>query len=175
MERLFDSSKLTLEERKKLEEAESEIQKARREMLESAPDHLIELGQILRRAVEGGGLEEFREFLREHDVGINPDLDDNVIMEFRDLLIIQRVDLKDLEPDARRRLRRLTLLFDNPKMKTPDYAAIKKNGEAPRCRDCKWFVTAPKDGGQNSDKSCVELGTKGADEACYGFTVKTGN
>ena len=75
-----------------------------------------------------------------------------------------------MEPEARSRLRLLTLDNDDMEKATTDYRDGSLSGADLRCRDCCWFVTAPNDDdGDDHDKSCVELGTKGADKACVGF------
>lgn len=82
------------------------------------------------------------------------------------------IDLKDLEPDARARLRARTLAGDDASRMTDDYRAGLERGADLRCRDCRWFVQAPNDGDSadvDQTKSCVALGTKGADAACFGF------
>ncbi len=82
------------------------------------------------------------------------------------------IDLKDLEPEARARLRAHTLASEDASCMTDDYRAGLERGRDLRCRDCRWFVKAPTDcdlNDPNAMKSCVELGTKGADAACFGF------
>jgi hypothetical protein len=170
-ERLYDYSKLTPEQRQHLEEIESEIEKAQKQLLEQTPEHIIELGDILRRSIETDELDEFRSYLQKHEIDIAGGK--HKLEAFRDLLVIQRIDLKDLEPAARARLRSRTLNSEDPSMMTKDYQDAASTGVMPVCKDCRWFVTPPKDGGEGSDKSCVQLGTKGADMACYGFTSST--
>lgn len=85
------------------------------------------------------------------------------------------IDLKDLEPDARARLRARTLASDDASQMTDDYRAGLERRSDLRCRDCQWFVQAPNDGdltNVDQSKSCVELGTKGADVACFGFQLR---
>lgn len=168
-DRLYDYSKLSDAERQHLEELETEIEQARKQMLDEAPEHLLELGNILRRSVETESLEEFRSYLQDQSIEFAGG--ERELHRFRDLLITQRVDLKDLEPDARERLRVHTLASEDPSAMSHDYRAVASTGTIPRCRDCRWFVTPPKDGEENAEKSCVEMGTKGADQACYGFSA----
>jgi len=169
-DRLYDYSALTDEQRKHLETLETEIQQAQKKILDEAPDHLLQLGGILRRSTETESLEEFRSYLQKHSIDIAGG--ERELALFRDLLIIRRIDLKDLEPEARQRLRFHTLIQENPKNMSSDYRAAISEGDIPNCRDCRWFVTPPNDGQEGSDKACVEFGTKGADQACYGFTNK---
>lgn len=59
---------------------------------------------------------------------------------------------------------------------TDDYRLSRARGEDLRCRECVHFITAPNDcdpHDANASKSCVELGTKGADQACVGFKRPT--
>lgn len=165
----FDYSSLSKEEREHLEAFEAEIEAAKKRIIDESPEHIARLGEILRRSVETGDLAEFLAFLQEHEAtdGIGPDN----VEELRDLLITQRIDLKDLEPDARARLRYKMLAGEDSRCMTEDYYSAAKSGDIPRCRDCKWFVTAPNDGEKDGDKSCVQMGTKGADLACLGFTL----
>lgn len=170
-ERLYDYSKLTPEERQHLETLETEIQKAQKELLEQTPEHILELGNVLRRSIETEGLDEFRSYLQEHTIEIAGG--ERELYRFRDLLITQRIDMKDLEPDARARLRTYTLAAEDQNTMSLDYQTVASTGTLPRCRDCQWFVTPPNDGEENADKSCVAMGTKGADQACFGFTNAT--
>lgn len=167
-ERLYDYSKLTPEERQHLESLESEIAQAKEQLLEQAPEHILELGEILRQSIETNELDQFRSFLKKHNVDIAGG--QRELETFRDLLIVRRIDTKDLEPEARARLRSRTLGSEDQRMISADYKAVANTGVIPHCRDCRWFVTPPEDGEKDADKSCVALGTKGADQACYGFT-----
>ena len=165
----FDYSSLSAGERQRLEAFEAELEAARQRILQEAPEHIQELGPILRRSVESDDLSEFCAFLQEQGMAAGIPLEQ--LGAFRDLLIVQRIDLKDLEPDARVRLRHRTLAQEDSHLMTEDYHSAVKGGQIPHCRDCRWFVTAPKDGEDNGDKSCVQMGTKGADQACIGFTL----
>lgn len=167
-ERLYDYSKLTPEERQHLETLETEIEQAQKQLLEQTPEHIIELGSVIRRSIETESLDEFRTFLEEHTIEFAGG--ERELYRFRDLLITQRIDMKDFEPSARARLRAYTLGSEDPNTMSLDYQAVASTGELPRCRNCRWFVTPPNDGEENADKSCVAMGTKGADQACYGFT-----
>lgn len=129
------------------------------------PDYLKELGDVLRRSVDHD-LVELTAFLSKHEIQVAVEL----LPEFRDVLIVKRIDLKDLEPAARARLRTRLLQTDDPSHMTPDYVAATQAGEVPRCRSCRWFVTAPGDATAGADKPCTSFGTKGADQACFGFT-----
>jgi hypothetical protein len=164
-----DLSKLSPAQRRLLEDIEKQLQEAVERVNAQTPEHLKRLGKILRRSIETGSLVKLRRFLKEHDVEV-PRRD---IECFRDHLIIHRIDLKDLEPAARARLFARAHAKEDPRNMSPSYRASVAQGIIPSCRDCRWFVTAPNDGeGDHSGKSCVELGTKGADIACYGFTYK---
>ncbi|NIR17910.1 MAG: hypothetical protein GWN86_30030 [Desulfobacterales bacterium] len=86
-----------------------------------------------------------------------------------DYLITQRIDLKDMHEEARKRLRSKTLEGQSPDVKTADYMKYVEGQKAFRCRDCQWFMQPPPD----EEKSCVQLGSsKGCDEPCYGFIKK---
>lgn len=161
-------AKLDPAQQKILHEYEEMLKKASLSRIEKAPEHLKELGKILRSSVEKGSLAKLRRFLKEHDVIVPR----SKLEAFRDYLILNRIDLKDLEPDARARLRERYLSTEDPTLMSRDYREASKSGSVPRCRDCRWFVTPPNDGEEGSDKACVEFGTKGADKACYGFTLK---
>jgi len=154
-------------QRKSLPELQEMLEQAKERVLAKAPEHLRELGPILRRSVERGSLVKFRRFLAKHEIEI-PRAQQEA---FRDYLIIHRIDLKDLEPAARQRLRARTLAAEDPRKMTADYRAAASRGDVPSCRDCRWFVTAPNDGEPGGEKSCVQRGTKGADQACIGFTL----
>jgi len=139
--------------------------RAREEQWKNTPEHIQELGGVVRRSVDQD-VAELEAFLSKHEIPV----DRERLEEFRDLLIVKRVDLKDLEPAARARLRARTLQHDDPRQMTADYSSAASAGEVPRCRDCRWFVAAPQDGSPTGDKPCTALGTKGSDQACFGFT-----
>lgn len=164
----FDESKLTPAQEEQLAKLQKAIDRYNLALSRGVPEHVKELGEVIRRSLGKKSLVEFRRFLREHGYQImRKDLED-----FRDFLIINRPDLKDLEPQARARLRARTLLADKASKMTKDYRQAAASGVSPRCRDCRYFVNPPNDGEDNSDKSCVQMGTKGADLACYGFTLR---
>lgn len=163
-----DLSKLSPAQRRLLEEIERQIQEAVERVNSQTPEHLKLLGKILRRSIETGNMAKLRRFLKEQDIEVPR----KELESFRDHLIIHRIDLKDLEPAARARLFARAHAKEDPRNMSPSYRAAVAQGVIPSCRDCRWFVTAPNDGENNADKSCVELGTKGADIACYGFTDK---
>lgn len=142
------------------------IEEARRQQWEQTPEHIKELGRLLRESTVSGELDKLAAFLVEQKVGVSRDQ----LESFRDYLIITRIDLKDLEPAARERLRAQTLARENPQVMSPDYMAATAQGEIPKCRNCRWFVKPPMDGSEHGDKPCVNFGTKGSDVACYGFT-----
>ena len=134
---------------------------------EIEPEQLALLGTIVRKTLELDDLEPLRVFLDEHSITVSSEN----LREFRDLLIIKRIDLRDLEPAARKRLRLMTLAReDDLRLPTGDYRAVLAAGGFPHCKDCRWFIHAPNDETPNGDKSCVALGTKGIDLACKGFT-----
>jgi len=151
-------------------ELEEILERSKEAVLKSAPEHLRRLGPILRQSAETDSLASLRRFLRDHDIQIPR----RHLPAFRDYLIIHRIDLKDIEPAARERLRARTLANDDPRRMSPDYERVIRDGTVPCCRDCRWFVTAPEDGDPDSDKPCTQMGTKGADVACYGFTLPPG-
>lgn len=160
-------AELSPAQRRVLDDFERQIKESYKRLEAAAPAHIRQLGKILRRSVAKDTLVKLRRFLKKHGIHImKRDLE-----HFRDHLIINRVDLKDLEPAARARLRARTLAKEDSRNMSVDYRRAAASGRLPNCRDCRWFVTAPNDGGEGSDKACVEFGTKGADTACLGFTV----
>ena len=164
----IDQANLSPAQKRMLEEMAKQLEEGVQRVMSQTPKHLRELGKILRRSVKKDTMVKFRRFLKKHNIRIaRKDLE-----AFRDHLIIHRIDLKDLEPEARERIFAMAHAREDSRNMTPDYRAAAERGSVPRCRDCRWFVTPPKDGETNGDKSCVEMGTKGADQACYGFTAQ---
>lgn len=133
---------------------------------DSVPEHLILLGEIVRETVSTGNLNPLAKFLEKHEIAVSPEN----LLQFRDLIIVRRLDLRDLADAARMRLRSRLLANEDTSLMSKDYAAYLEVGAVPRCRDCRWFVTAPNDGTPTGDKSCVGMGAKGSDVACIGFT-----
>ena len=131
------------------------------------PEQQEELWKVIRRSTETGSLVKLKRFLRDNHV----DIASRDLMNFRDYLILKTIELKDLEPNARGRLRDRFLATENPNEMTADYRRATQTGSVPRCRDCKWFMTAPSDS-DDEELPCVALGTKGADLACLGFTFQ---
>lgn len=164
-----DTSDLSPEDRELLETLEKRVQDWNESMLAKAPEHLRTLGVLLRKSLITGSLSGLKRFLLKHRLW-HPRMQQHLAV-LRDYLIIQRIDLKDLEPDARTRLRNLTLKDQDRSRMTHDFKVGLIRGDDMRCRNCRFFVTPPRDGLENADKSCVELGTKGADKACYGYTL----
>ena len=162
-----------------LKEMEATMAAFVKKVLDKAPEHVKALGGILRRSVPGKSIVSGMSALRRFCIKYAPEIRKAQLPIFRDYLICNRIDTKDLEPAARERLRRhyISLLRDKDIAKmTPDYRAGAVSGADMRCRDCKFFVRAPNDDDKdpsNPDptKSCVALGTKGADVACYGYTL----
>lgn len=150
---------------KDIESADHLWARALEQQWNDTPEHLKKLGDVLRRSV-GHDVAELAAFLSQHEITV----DAHLLEVFRDVLIVKRIDLKDLEPEARARLRARLLQADDSSQMTPDYLAAVKDGEVPRCRACRWFVTAPGDGSPGGDRPCTSYGTKGADQACFGFT-----
>lgn len=143
---------------------EEKLKAFQESLLAQAPAHIRKLGKILRRK----SIFSLHKFLVEHGYAGRVPAGD--LPYFMDYLITQRIDLKDMHEEARRRLRVRTLL-DQPKdAKTGDYMKyVEESGEPAHCRDCQWFMQAP----PGEEKSCVQLGSsKGGDEPCYGFTKK---
>jgi hypothetical protein len=149
-------------------ELEELIRNEMMKRLAQAPEPVRRLGKIIRRSVRTGQLHELRRFFYRHGIRVRPEQ----TARFRDHLILERIDLKDLEPAARARLRTHTLASDDASQMTDDYRLAIQAGDQLYCRSCRWFVTAPQDGSESGSKSCVELGTKGADVACYGYTAR---
>ena len=127
-----------------------------------------ELVKTIRLSNETGSLVSLSQFLK--NCGI--DIPERELSVFRDYLIVNRFDMKDLEPQARARLRDNFLAIESDGEMSDDYRQAVCSGSVPSCRDCKWFITPPDDGGEGGDKSCVQLGTKGADVSCFGFTYR---
>ena len=143
---------------------EEKLKELQASLLAQAPEHVRKLGKILRRR----SLFSLRKFLVEHGyAGRVPAKD---MMFFMDYLILQRIDLKDMHEDARKRLRAKTLEGQSPDVKTADYVKYVDGMEGVvHCRNCQWFMQAPPD----ESESCVQMGkAKGADDPCYGFTKK---
>lgn len=158
-----------LGEGRRLTNLEEQIAAWRADALKRLPPHTQALGRILRTSVRTHRLNAFARWCRRRGFAISRP----ALAMFRDFLITQHVGLKDLEPEARARLRAPWLAGEREQHQTADYAEGIAAGADLRCRDCAWFVHAPRDGDAadpHTDQSCVELGTKGADRACYGFT-----
>jgi hypothetical protein len=169
MSDIFEKESLSPESLERQESFEEDIRAAKERILKSVPEDIANLGTLLRRSLATGDLSEFIAFLENR----NMHFEENRVEHLRDLIIVQRFDLKEFEPAARERLRARTLLVDDVSMMTADYSQAVASGSVPSCRDCQYFVTAPKDGTtEGDDKACVEFGTKGADQACVGFRFK---
>lgn len=148
----------------------------RESFAKALPEHLARFGEIVRESIRTGELTEFATFLAEQGVQVNDELpthwSTSKLEHLRDLVILRRLDLKDLAPAARERLRARALDTQSTIFRAVDYDAAINAGETPRCRDCVHFVIAPHDGLPGGDKSCVELGAKGLDAACFGYSKK---
>ena len=142
---------------------EERLKKIQKEMIASAPKHIKKLGKILRSK----SILRFRWFLARH--GYAGKISPEDLPLFMDYLITQRIDLKDMEPEARKNLRAYSLRSEPESEKTNDYRIlVEAPGSPPTCKDCEWFMKIP----PGEDKNCVALGTKGIDKPCYGFTLK---
>ena len=164
-----DLDALSPEDRAQLEQFERQLKQWQERTLANAPDHIRALGPILRKSVETGLVNGLWRFCLKHGI----DVPRRQLALFRDYLITQRFDLKDLEPAARARVRLHVLRSEDKANMTRDYRLGQLAGVKMTCMECRYFVTAPDDGDPNdpdSTKSCVDLGTKGADAACFGFT-----
>lgn len=159
---------LSLSQEKTLQEFDEKISKQAETRLRVTKEQDEQLAKLVRRSTETGSLVKLHRFLEDQEI----DMPKRNLMGFRDYLIINRLDMKDLEPAARARLRDKLLAIKDSCEMSDDYRQATCSGSVPRCRDCRWFVTAPDDGEENSDKSCVQMGTKGADVACVGFTYR---
>jgi hypothetical protein len=140
-----------------------QIAELRRNALASLPSQLKQLSLLVRRSVATGRLGALRRWCQKHGLTIER----SKMRQLRDFLITRLPDLYDLEPAARARLRAQQLRGQDTAQMTEDYREGLARNEDLRCRACRYFVIAPGDG---DPKSCVSLGTKGADAACYGFT-----
>lgn len=151
-------------------DVEEKLKQIHAQMLAASPKQIRKLGKILRSR----SVLRLRWFLARH--GHAGEIDPKDLPLFMDYLITQRIDLKDMEPDARRRLREHSLKKQPVNERTKDYIECIEHGctRLPHgetrwsCKLCAWFIVAP----PGDDKSCVEMGTKGIDEPCYGFTIK---
>ena len=143
---------------------EQKLQALKNEVLEHTKKDIEKLGKILRRR----GLFSFKMFLRKRKIN----LPQEHIPLFMDYLITKRIDLKDMEGDARQRLRQHLLKDEPENVKTEHYRLYVENCRPPNtpttCKDCLWFMLAP----PGEHTSCVKLGTKGSDAPCYGFVKK---
>lgn len=142
---------------KKLKSIHEEIYKVTRE-------DLHKLGKILRKR----SVFFFKRFLKKHKIKMPAEH----IPLFMDYLITKRIDLKDMEPAARVRLREYMLKNQPKDLKTRDYLLYVESELAPSdpvtCKSCRWFIVAP----PGEHDTCVELGTKGSDRPCYGYVKK---
>src|SRR5579871_4554718 len=148
---------------------DQQVAEWREAALKQLPAHVRALGPILRRSVRTHRFVALERCCKRHGFTIER----RRLPLFRDFLITQRLDLKDLEPDARARLRLHYLGSQDKSCMTADYRDAARAGDAPLCRDCCFFITPPNDADPsdpNATKSCVELRTKGSDVACFGFT-----
>src|SRR6266542_5141350 len=147
---------------------EEQVAKWRRSAVASQPPHVRALGRIVRRSVETERLNALDRWCKRRGLRVPR----RQLRPLRDFLVTRLLELKDLEPDARARLRNHRLLRQDEGRMTEDYRQGMAAGEDLRCRGCRYFVTAPHedDPSDTSDsQSCVALGTKGADRACFGF------
>jgi hypothetical protein len=142
---------------------EKKLEAIKSQLLVSASKNIQILGKILRR----GSLFFFKQFLKKHK--LLHQIPQNTVPLFMDYLIVNRIDLKDMWPESRSRLREATLENQPDTEKTEDYLKyIDDSDDPPTCKHCVWFVDAP----EGEEKSCVSMGTKGCDFPCYGFTLK---
>src|SRR5258708_6653863 len=80
---------------------EKQVAEWREHALMRLPAHVRALGPILRHAVKTHRLGALERWCRKYGF----EIERRRLPIFRDVLITQRLDLKDLEPDARARLR----------------------------------------------------------------------
>jgi len=143
-------------------DVQSKMDGLHQQMLAGSPKRVRQLGKILRAR----SVTRMRLFLLRY--GLGGKIKKHELPLFMDWLITKRIDLKDMEPEARKRLRVHTLENQPEGEKTEDYTVfIESSGKPLTCKHCSWFVVAPPD----EEKSCVEMGTKGIDTPCYGFTL----
>jgi hypothetical protein len=148
---------------------ERQMAEWRQAALAGLPSHLRSLAKLVRRSVATGRLNALDRWCKRRGLVVRR----SRLRAFRDYLITRLLELKDLEPAARARLRRDALATEDERQMTDDYRRGVQAGDDLRCRDCRYFVTAPSDGDRtdaSADKPRVALGTKGADLACFGFT-----
>jgi len=157
----------TSSQEKMLHDFDEKISKSVETRLQITAEQDASLAKIIRRSTETGSLVKLARILKHHGI----DIPKRNLRNFRDYLIINRMDMKDLEPQARERLREYFLRGDGKANMSDDYRQSVCSGSVPKCRGCRWFVTAPDDSDTNSELSCVEMGTKGADDACVGYLL----
>ncbi len=132
------------------------------------PKHVEALGRIIR----SGSMASFRRHLVR--MGISHDMTPRNLKLFRDYLTIQRIDLKDMEPNARKSLRMETLR-DQSINQSEDYSRLVCSTDTVliRCRDCKWFVNESRSRDRDGiSDTCVQRGAKGSDFPCKAFECK---
>lgn len=140
---------------------QSKLDQLKQQLLAQAPEHVRRLGKILRKR----SVFFMHRYLKK--LGLGGKIKKSELPLFMDWLITQRIDLKDMEPDARRNLRKHTLEEQPITEQTNDYRSL-ENPEEHTCKECRWFREVP----FGDEKDCVELGAKGTDAVCYGFTNK---
>lgn len=144
-------------------ELEKKLEAIKSQLLASASHNVQILGKILRR----GSLFFFKQFLKKNK--LLHQIPEGMVSLFRDYLIVNRIDLKDMWYESRSRLREATLEGQPEEEKTEDYKRyIDDSEDPPTCKHCLWFVDVP----EGEEKTCVAMGTKGSDFPCYGFTLK---
>jgi hypothetical protein len=130
-------------------------------------EQLGELDGVVRDSVDSGDTSLLSEVLGLLGIRVPTEK----LEEFRDLLITRRLPLKDLEPEARKRLRDRLLSKEADVEASADYRSLLAAGSVPLCKQCRWFVVPPRDGSEVGEKSCVEMGAKGSDRACGGLIL----
>lgn len=137
-------------------------------LMAEVPEAVRRLGNVIRMSLKFGSTRSLARHLRKLGFvyGTGTSID-----QLRDVLIINRGDLTDLAPAARRRLRVVYLRNQPGGAMTEDYAlALHMNeGLQPRCGQCQYFGHPPTDEGPDA-KPCISLGARGGDLACFGFT-----
>jgi hypothetical protein len=143
-------------------ELQKKLDDVKKRMLADSPEHIQKLGKILRRR----SIFSLHRFLVEQGLAGQVKKSDLPIL--LDYLITQRIDLQDMEPQARKNLRDRTLEGQPLEEMSHDYTVHVFGGSIKECKHCKWFMEVPDD----EEKHCVALGSKGSDFPCYGFTSK---
>jgi hypothetical protein len=148
-------------------ELQSKLDAIRNGLTMGSPARYRKLEKVLRSR----SVRKFREFIIKHKMAGK--ISKELTPLFMDYLVTKHVNLQDMEPEARARLRGVMVESQVDEEMTDDYREHVEQSKSPcTCKDCRYFMEAPEDEGDDA-KHCVAMGAKGIDEACYGFTKKS--